>query len=528
MNVKNRKCIQRLSWRSLWASRNRNIIAIIAIALTTLMFTSLFTIGMSLNSSYEMYSFRQAGGNCHGTFNSVTDEQIQKISEHMAIKSVGKRIITGYIGSQAFAKVPAEISYMDDNCAEWHFSTPTTGHNPMAENDITMDTHALKLLGVKPKLGARIELTYTVGALTGEEYEKTDTFNLVGWWEYDDITPVHYINISEKYAKKIEAEAMSKGLKPFRTDLDVMTGSSVNIFGKMERVAQDLGYSTDTTSSENALSFGVNWGYTSSRLSNNIDITVIVAIISFLALVIFTGYLIIYNIFQISVTGDIRFYGLLKTIGVTPKQLTRIIRQQALILCGIGIPIGLLLGFAVGVALSPIIISNTSLSGTVATVSMSPLIFIGSTLFALITVLLSCYRPGKITSRVSPVEATKYTEVSNSKKKSRATRGAKVYQMAFANLGRQKIKTLLVVVSLSLSVVLLNLLVTFTNGFDIEKYLSNQTCSDFIVGSTEYFRDFSSAKNYITKEQIDEIKANTNQTLSGCGYKILEIGRAHV
>lgn len=62
MRVKNRKCIRRLSFKSLWASRKRNIIAIYAIALTTLMFTSLFTIMLSVNSSYETYNFRQAGG----------------------------------------------------------------------------------------------------------------------------------------------------------------------------------------------------------------------------------------------------------------------------------------------------------------------------------------------------------------------------------------------------------------------------------------------------------------------------------
>ena len=56
------------------------------------------------------------------------------------------------------------------------------------------------------------------------------------------------------------------------------------------------------------------------------------------------------------------------------------------------------------------------------------------------------------------------------RKKRRATRGAKVHQMAFANLGRNKRKTVLVVISLSLSVVLLNFLVTFTGGFDMEKY----------------------------------------------------------
>ena len=87
MNVKNRKCIRKLSWRSLWASRKRNIIAIIAIALTALLFTSLFTIVMSINSSYEMYTFRQVGGYCHGTFKEVTEEQIKNIISSLKCKS---------------------------------------------------------------------------------------------------------------------------------------------------------------------------------------------------------------------------------------------------------------------------------------------------------------------------------------------------------------------------------------------------------------------------------------------------------
>ena len=44
MNVKNRKCIRKLSLKSLYANRRRNLIAIFAIALTTLLFTSMFTI----------------------------------------------------------------------------------------------------------------------------------------------------------------------------------------------------------------------------------------------------------------------------------------------------------------------------------------------------------------------------------------------------------------------------------------------------------------------------------------------------
>ena len=517
MNVKNRKCIKKLSWRSLWASRKRNIIAIIAIALTALLFTSLFTIVMSINSSYENYTFRQVGGYNHGTFKEVTEKQAQAISGHPKVKAVGIRTTIGFMDRGVFAKVPSEISYMDENCTQWSFAKPTTGRMPKIGKEITMDTAALKLLGIQPELGAEITLTYTVGDKNQLSYEKTDTFTLVGWWDYDDISPVHYVNVSEEYVRSVETEGVAAGMNPFRTDLNVMMASAIDIRGQMEQVDLDLGYTWETRGEENSVRIGVNWGYTSSQLGESIDASTLIAIVAFLALVIFTGYLIIYNIFQISVTGDIRFYGLLKTIGVTPRQLKRIIRQQALFLCVVGIPVGLLLGYGVGASLTPVVMARTTFGVGVSTVSTSPLIFFASALFALITVLLSCSRPGKIASKVSPVEATKYTEIVRSKKKHRTTRGAKVHQMAFANLGRNKRKTVLVVISLSLSVVLLNILVTFTGGFDMEKYLAEQTCADFIVSSTDYFR-YNQAESFITREQIGQLEENTNQSLSGCGY----------
>ena len=44
MKVQNRKCIRRLSRKSLYAARKRNMIAVFAIALTTILFTTLFLI----------------------------------------------------------------------------------------------------------------------------------------------------------------------------------------------------------------------------------------------------------------------------------------------------------------------------------------------------------------------------------------------------------------------------------------------------------------------------------------------------
>lgn len=518
MKVKNKKCIRRLSWRSLMASRRRNVIAVVAIVLTALLFTSLFTVALSLNSSYETYAFRQIGGYPNGTFKDVTGEQSQAIAAHPKVKAVGERTVIGLLDGGAFAKVPAEISYMDANCTEWCYALPITGHMPQKSNEITMDSRALALLGVEPKLGAKITLTYMLYNDSPTDIQVTDAFTLVGWWEYDDISPVHYINVSKEYTSALASEYLTGDMASFRTDLNAMMKSSVDIAGQMGQVLSDLGY-TEDAGHDNTVRIGVNWGYTSSQLGANMDMGTALTIAAFLVLVIFTGYLIIYNIFQISVNGDIRFYGLLKTIGVTPRQLRRIIYQQALCLCAAGIPAGLLLGYGVGAVLTPLVIARTTLGSAAATISTSPLIFLASALFAQVTVLISCFRPSRIASKVSPVEATKYAEASKSKKKRRTTRGAKVHQMAFANLGRNKSKTILVVISFALSVVLLNVLVTFTGGFDMEKYLARQTCADFIVSTPGYFRH-TSYDTFISQEQMEQIKANTFPALSGCGYTL--------
>lgn len=519
MRVKNGKCIRRLSVRTLWAQRKRNLIAAAAIVLTTLLFTALFTVVMSINASYQTYQFRQLGGYSHGTFKEVTEQQAADISAHRLVKAAGIRIVVGTTAEGVFAKTPAEISYMDENCTRWSYALPTTGRLPTSGKEITMDTKALDLLGVTPELGAEITLSFTLHDKMQTGPEIRDTFTLVGWWEYDGLMPVHYINISHDYAKQMEELGLSAGMNPFRADLNVMMASSVDIRGQMEQVDTDLGYTWEDRNADNAVRIGVNWGYTTSQLGAGMDAGTIAAVAAFLILVIITGYLIIYNIFQISVAGDIRYYGLLKTIGVTPRQLRRIIRLQALTLCAVGIPIGLLLGFGLGALVMPAVIASSSLSDSALTVSTSPLIFLLSALFALGTVLLSCAKPGRQAGRVSPVEASRYTEGSSGKKKRLGRRGAKVHQMAWANLGRNRSKTALVVISLALAVVLLNMLVEFVGGFDMEKYLAAQSCADFIVSSPDYFRSNIGAEEYLSEELVAELNSQTEASLAGFGYR---------
>lgn len=137
------------------------------------------------------------------------------------------------------------------------------------------------------------------------------------------------------------------------------------------------------------------------------------------------------------------------------------------------------------------------------------MIFILSALFALLTVLLSCRKPGRIAGRVSPIEAVRYTEGSSKRTRERRTRGAKIAQMAWANLGRHRKKTVLTVTSLALAVVLLTLTVIFTSGFDMDKYISRNTISDFVVAETSYFQTGGgfSADTALPQSAVDTVNA---------------------
>jgi len=322
--------------------------------------------------------------------------------------------------------------------------------------------------------------------------EVTETFILSGWWEYDEAVFANHVLIPHSRAQAIyDQVGIGSGIgndgMTGSWNMDVMLGSSLHIEQDLNKILGNHGYQTESRSAENYISTGINWGYTGAQLTDSMDLITAVAIAVLLLVIIFTGYLIIYNVFQISVSNDIRFYGLLKTIGTTGRQLRRIIRQQALLLSLIGIPFGLLIGYGIGVKLTPVILSQ--LNGVVQdAVSASPLIFIGSALFALFTVVISCRRPGRMAARVSPVEAVRYTEgAANQKTIRKAQSGASLPRMAWANLGRNRSKTAITVTSLSLAVLLFNMTVTFTNGFDMDKYLSRMA-ADFMVADAGYFQ----------------------------------------
>ena len=520
MKVSNGSCIRRLSVRALLANRTRNIVAVLAIALTAVLFTSLFTIALSINEGIQQNNFRQAGGCSHGSFKYLTEEQCEELKTDPLIQAYGIRRFLGMPTAAPFNKSHVEIGYSDANEARWGYCVPVEGRLPQeGTNEAATDTHVLELLGVEPEIGAEFTVTFEV-----DGRETTQTFTLCGWWEYDEAVVANHILIPESRLNTVLAEV---GVTPPGSDgmtgswnLDVMLRHGArSIAADMEEILANHGYQSETAG-ENYISIGVNWGYTGAQLSDKLDPTVVAIIVGMLALILFTGYLIIYNVFQISVAGDIRFYGQLKTIGTTPRQLRRIIFIQALLLSSVGIPVGLLLGWFLGGVLTPVITAR--LDGVTTVVSVSPLLFVGAAVFALATVLISCRRPGRLAGKVSPVEALRYTEgKALHRKEKRNRKGVSLLSMAWANLGRSRGKTSLTVLSLTLAVVLLTFTVTFAGGFDMDKYVSDFTASDFILADAGQFQTGGEVFNDemgVPAEVVDAVNAQGGITDSGRIY----------
>ncbi|HAG42753.1 MAG TPA: ABC transporter permease, partial [Clostridium sp.] len=156
----NKKILNKIAMRSFRASKLRNLFTILAIVLTTVLITSVFTMGISLIESFKQSELKRYGHYAHGNFKLLTTEQYEKIKKHPLVKEYGMGIVVSNADNDVFTKKPCEIWYLDKNEAKYRFSTPTAGRLPEKENEIAMETWVLDMLGVPHRLGSTVNLEY--------------------------------------------------------------------------------------------------------------------------------------------------------------------------------------------------------------------------------------------------------------------------------------------------------------------------------------------------------------------------------
>ena len=487
-NVNNKKAIHRLADKSFRAARTRNLIAIIAIALTAMLFTTLFTIGIGTVENFQQATMRQSGGDSHGVIKSISPEQYEELSQDPSIKETADcMMMADKITNPEFLKRHMELWYMPEYHYPHCFIEIIDGKAPVKADEILLDEVSMELLGKKAEAGQQVTLLMEIKPGTrGVERN----FTVSGIIKADPALNVGFGIVCDAYREAHADELTYTYPEDYSNTgtvrMDVNFSNSFSIEKKLQKIIVNNGYSIEE-GNEDYIAYNANWAYVSDGIGS--DPITTGAVIGGLLLIILTGYLIIYNIFQISVIRDIRYYGLLKTIGTTSRQVRKILRRQALFLGLMGIPLGLLLGFVIGTGVVPKVMNISTYGDTGMAVKANPLIFLGAAIFTLLTVWISTGKPARIAAKVSPVEAVRYTEgAAAGKKQKKSTDGGKLWRMAFSNLGRNKKRTILVLCSLSLAVVLLNSVFTVTHSFDMDKYLSRFVSSDFLAANAVYFQ----------------------------------------
>ena len=244
MQVKNRACVRTVAVRSLRAFKMRNRIAVIAIMLTTMLFTALFTIAISINDSFQQSNFLMAGGDAHGSFKKLTEEQMETLKKDPLIRETGARLFLGMGTGDAFRKTQVEVSYMDAHEVKHYFCTPTHGHRPKeGSNEAMTDTRVLKLLGVQPKIGTKFTVTYQIGGGQSEPKTVTQEFVLSGWWDYNGVSQASNVIVPESYVKKtLQHVDIGEDEESGKWSLDVMFGNALHIEKDMRQVIRDCGF----------------------------------------------------------------------------------------------------------------------------------------------------------------------------------------------------------------------------------------------------------------------------------------------
>ncbi len=514
--VNNKKAVRNIAVKSFLANKTRNIIAIIAITLTALLFTSVATIGLSLIDTVQYFYMRQVGTSLHAGYKYLTQDFYEKVANDDKLSDMDYRIIIGALDNKELAKLHTEMSYVDEKYVESSFIQPITGAMPTEKNEVLVADSILNAMGLPEEIGEEITLEFRANGIDYEE-----TFIVSGIYEVDPALTVSHVFTSYDYAVSVAplwtGDDVLSYFEKMSDDFSFIAGSvmtnfnfstSFDIAGQMDALNGRMGFDMTLVDS------GINWGY----MSSEVDITLVILLTTLILIITSSGYLIIYNIFLISVSNDVKFYGLLKTIGTTSKQLKKIVRMQALILSAIGIPLGLIAGYFVGAQLMPAVMGMSTFNDFV--VSMNPLIFIVATVFSLITVQISCNKPCKFISKLSPIEAVRHTSTGKKMKHTRKAKKVTTLFMALANIKRNKLKTTLVIISISLSALIFNITYTFVAGLDMDEYLSRFVIDDFLVSST----DILNMGGEHTLDGVSDEFINEVFTLGG----VLDIGKTYV
>lgn len=408
--------VQKLAKKNLKAEMTRNVLMIVTIAFATclIMATTLYFIGG------QRASGNRAEGMYQANISGLDDETAHKIQND-------DRVLAGFsylMGMIDYGEYKVTVRSMDENLMQLAKYPAIEGRLPETENEVAVTQAFLDRQGLSGGIGDTIRLRLTGD---GQSYTMCGILPVTESNYAIYVTPSFIKNNAERpmYSAYIHVkgtDALSEeGLKQYIRCLAGEWG--------IELSAIDFsGY------------------YFSLVRQRSFEYMTIITFVIFV--VSLSCALVIYSLFFISIIRKTNEYGKLRTIGTTSRQIRQIVMKEGRSLSVTAIPIGLIAGAAAGYVLVP--------NGW----AVSTVLIVGAfaAIFMYLCVMLTIRRPAKMASRVTPIEAIRYSagnEEIIAKSTRRLNRSLSSAKLAIINFSRNKKKTVLTVVSLGVCGILL-------------------------------------------------------------------------
>lgn len=489
----NQPVIKRIAKTNLKSNFRRSITMILAVLLSSFLLFSVFTVGLTYLKMNKLQNIRLNGADFDAVLYGVTEEQQTILDNDENVKQFGILTVAGAVRETETDKTPG-VGLLYADAVLWDdMMSPTRtflqGKYPTNENEIMVTEEALKKCGFEnKKTGDEITFVYEI-----KEKRQEKTFQISGIWGGFGIVDNFFV--SKAFCEQEGIEELYNSRCDISFEKRWMSEEEQQAFiDKMELgKSQRLFYVYEFG---NAVE--IFWG-----------------IAGIVVVTCLSAYLLIYNIMYLSVAGNIRYYGLLQTIGMTGKQIRSLIKKQMIWIGGIGISLGLFLGFFVSFSLIPVAIESLGMkqeqTGQVQVV-FHPAVFLLTILLTGFSVWYAARKPIRLAESSSPIEALGYRPVSGIRKGHTTKKGNLIRRMAVEQLTRNKKKTVVTMLSLSASLSVFVCLMILLHTQSAREYVYNFRGLDMVVAN-DTIQNVVVEQDEEGKKQLQGVKQILNQEI---------------
>lgn len=489
IEIINKRVISEVATITYKANKKRNIYTILATVMTTFLITVVLSVGISYWNTISMREVRMNGMDYDIALTEPSSKQVEIIRSMDKVKQAGVSVKCAIAETYRDKDLGKLQFYWLDQVAWEKQCIPALesfeGMYP-EEEEIMLSISALRSMGVdEPRIGMELPITYYTLDDNGDENNLTKNFVLSGYFkdysgqERGLVSKKFYDSTNVKQTNLTLGNLLISLKNPIYSEKDIIEIQKAISLEKTQTLQAD----TDT-------------------VSNFIKSSIVLLMIFFMILI--SGYLFIFNMLYISVSKDIRYYGQLKTIGMTSIQLKQIVNRQVIRNSIIGIPLGAFCGLLISNIVVPQIIYLTNpVLKSVQIVPVHASVYFLASALAFFTNWFGSRRPAKYVQECSPIEAIRYFTESK-KKKERHSEAGGMFSMAWRNIFRDQKSTIIILASFIIAVSIffvVNVIIRQNNA----KSILNSTYSYDIQMRNETMLD-DRKKNLITSYDISSIK----------------------